>query len=69
MAEWGFADMATAEAYWRRQQRQMHGANRKKLEAKFKDPAARLRKLQVRARNVLSRRARVLPIARSVLPR
>lgn len=46
MAEWGFQDIATAEAYWRRQQRQTQGDKRRKMEAKFKDPTQRLKKLQ-----------------------
>jgi hypothetical protein len=46
MAEWGFKDAATAEAYWRRQQRVTQGAARQKMEARFRDPELRLKKLQ-----------------------
>ncbi|KAG1657513.1 hypothetical protein FOA52_003750 [Chlamydomonas sp. UWO 241] len=46
MAEWGFADLSTAEAYYRRQQRQKAGATRDKRDAKMRDPGARLRRLQ-----------------------
>ncbi|KAL6764789.1 hypothetical protein V8C86DRAFT_2470167 [Haematococcus lacustris] len=48
MAEWGFSDMATAEVYWRRQQRQTQGSQRRKLEARFRDPGTRLKKLQAK---------------------
>lgn len=46
MAEWGFQDMATAEAYLRRQQRVTRGNARRQLEAKFRNPDARLKKLK-----------------------
>lgn len=46
MAEWGFTDVATAEAYYKRQQRQKAGSNAKRMEAKNRDPAVRLRNLQ-----------------------
>jgi hypothetical protein len=50
MGEWGFKDLATAEAYWRRQQRQTQGNTRRRLEARFRDPAVRLKKLQDQVR-------------------
>lgn len=46
MKEWGFTDIATAEAYYKRQQRQKAGSNAKRIEAKNRDPAVRLRNLQ-----------------------
>ncbi|GFR43183.1 hypothetical protein Agub_g4233 [Astrephomene gubernaculifera] len=46
MAEWGFKDLATAEAYYRRTLRAKQGQTRKKLEDKYRNPALRLQKLQ-----------------------
>ncbi|MEW5308003.1 MAG: hypothetical protein WDW36_010367 [Sanguina aurantia] len=46
MTEWGFTDIATAEAYHKRQQRQRAGSNAQRIEAKNRDPAVRLRNLQ-----------------------
>ena len=46
MKEWGFKDLATAEAYYRRQKRQTKVQMQSKMEAKLKDPNARLKRLQ-----------------------
>jgi len=46
MAEWGFADLATAKAYYKRQQRVLQAQHRHAVEAKLRDPQARLRRLQ-----------------------
>ena len=45
MADWGFQDLATAEAYYRRQKRQNQGQAQQKAEERYKDPAQRLRRL------------------------
>eukprot|EP00798_Chlamydomonas_sp_ICE-L_P010363 gene10363-8302_t len=46
MKEWGFKDIATAELYNKRQQKQKQGSNRQKMQARFRNPDARLKKLQ-----------------------
>jgi hypothetical protein len=48
MAEWGFADVATAQAYLRRQQHSQRAAARRRREQVLRDPVARLLRLQNR---------------------
>ena len=62
MGEWGFKDLATAEAYYKRTQHQKRGATRKKLEAKMADPANRLKRLQEHLEH--ARRISVCPATR-----
>ncbi len=46
MQEWGFTDLATAKAYYKRQQRVLQAQHRHAAEARMRDPQARLRRLQ-----------------------
>ena len=50
MADWGFQDMATAEAYLKRQQRQLQGARKKHAEAVVRSPEYRLQKIKQQVR-------------------